>query len=130
MANANAICDESSKLINAVSSELGTDASDKEIDDFVKQTLVPAIRDEIARIRALGFPSGDANKLNGVLFDMDGVLDDLSVDPNKVLSQGSTPFEDINRRLDDYGLTACGSGTDTGGAPSSDTTTPPSTVAT
>jgi len=128
VANANAICDESSKLIDAVSSELGTDASDKEVDDFVKQTLVPAIRDEIARIRALGFPTGDANKLNGVLFDMDGVLDDLSADPNAVLSQGATPFEDINRRLDDYGLTACGSGTESSG--SSDTTTPPSTVAT
>ena len=32
--------------------------------------------------------------------------------PNEVLEQGSTAFDDINRRLDEYGLTACGSGTD------------------
>jgi ABC-type transporter Mla subunit MlaD len=96
---------------------------------FVKTTYIPATRDEIARIRAIGLPAVDTNRLNGVLFDMEAVLDDLAADPNAVLEEGSTLFDEINQRLDDYGLTACGSGTaasDSSGSGSTDS--PPSTV--
>ncbi len=92
----------------------------------MKTTFIPATRDEITRIRNIGLPTADTNKLNGVLFDMEAVLDDLAADPNEVLDQGSTVFDDINRRLDGYGLTACGSGTDSSSSGSTDTT--PSTV--
>ncbi len=87
---------------------------------------MPATRYEVQSIRALGLPPADANKLNGVLFDMDGVLDDIVADPTAVLDQGAVAFEDINRRLDEYGLTTCGSGT--ASSDSSSVTT--STVAT
>ena len=84
---------------------------------------MPATRDEVQRIRALGLPTADANKLNGVLFDMDGVLDDIVANPTAVLDQGTSAFEDINRRLDEYGLTACGSGTDSSDSTSATTST-------
>ncbi len=124
VAEANAICDESAKLIAAVGVDLGESPSSDEVNDFVLQTFVPAVRDEVNRIRALGFPPADSNKLQGVLFDIEAVLDDLTKNPDEVLAQGTTPFDDINRRLDEYGLTACGSGT---AAATSSTT---STVAT
>ncbi len=120
---ANAICDEQSKLIGAVGAGLGESPSADAVDEFVKDTFVPAVRDEVGRIRALGFPPEDANKLNGVLFDIEGVLDDLSEDPGAVLDAGAGPFDDINRRLDEYGLTACGSGTESTGATTSTVTT-------
>jgi hypothetical protein len=123
VAEANAICDEQNKLIAAVGAELGEDASQEAIDDFVRETFVPAVRDEVGRIRALGFPPADANELQGVLFDIEAVLDDLSKSPDEVFEAGTTPFDEINQRLDEYGLTACGSGTE-----SSSSTT--STVAT
>jgi len=123
VAEANAICDESAKLIAAVGVDLGESPSSDEVDDFVRQTFVPAVRDEVNRIRALGFPPADSNLLQGVLFDIEAVLDDLNKNPDEVFAQGTTPFDDINRRLDEYGLTVCGSGTD-----ASSTTT--STVAT
>jgi hypothetical protein len=122
---ANEVCDETSKLVAAAAADLGEAPSDDQILAFVKTTFIPATRDEIARIRKIGLPTADANRLNGVLFDMSAVLDDLAADPNEVLDQGSTVFEDINRRLDDYGLTACGSGT----ASSDSSTSAPSTVA-
>ena len=100
--------------------------TDDQIADFVTSTFIPATRDEIARIRAIGLPAADSNKLNGVLFDMAAALDDLGAAPTEVLAQGLTAFDDISRRLDDYGLTACGSGTDSSGSGSTDTT--PSTV--
>ena len=84
---------------------------------------MPAVRDEVGRIRALGLPPADANLLQGVLFDIEAVLDDLSKNPDAVFEAGTTPFDEINQRLDAYGLTACGSGTE-----SSTSTT--STVAT
>ena len=123
VAEANAICDEQAKLIAAVGVELGESPTSDEVDAFVKDTFVPAVRDEVARIRSLGLPSADTNRLQGVLFDIEAVLDELTTNPDEVLAAGTTPFDDINRRLDEYGLTACGSGT----AASSSTT---STVAT
>jgi hypothetical protein len=126
VADANAVCDETAKLVAAAAADLGETPTDDQIIAFVKSTFIPATRDEIARIRAIGLPAADSNKLNGVLFDMEAVLDDLGADPNEVLDQGSTVFDDINRRLDEYGLTACGSGTDSSGSGSTDTT--PSTV--
>jgi hypothetical protein len=124
VADANAVCDETAKLVAAAAADLGEAPTDDQIIDFVKSTFIPATRDEISRIRAIGLPAADANKLNGVLFEMDGVLDDLAADPTEVLDQGSTVFDDINHRLDEYGLTACGSGT----ADSGSTDTTPSTV--
>jgi len=118
--------------VAAAAADLGEAPTDDEIVAFVKTTFIPATRDEIARIRAIGLPTADANKLNGVLFDMEAVLDDLAADPNAVLEESSTVFEDINRRLDDYGLTACGSGTASSGSDSGSdsgsTDTTPSTV--
>ena len=128
MSQANAVCDETAKLVAAAAADLGEAPTDDEITAFVNTTFIPATRDEIARIRAIGLPAADANKLNGVLFDMAAVLDDLAADPSKVLEQGSTVFDDINRRLDDYGLTACGSGTASSDSTSDSTDTTPSTV--
>ena len=124
VAQANAVCDETAKLVAAAAADLGEAPTDDEIVAFVKTTFIPATRDEIRRIRVIGLPTADSNKLNGVLFDMEALLDDLAANPNKVLDQGSTLFDDLNRRLDEYGLTACGSGT----ASSGSTETTPSTV--
>ena len=129
VAQANAVCDETAKLIAAASADLGEAPTDDQIIAFVKTTFIPATRDEITRIRTIGLPAADTNKLNGVLFDMEAVLDDLAADPNAVLEQGSTVFDDINRRLDEYGLTACGSGTASSDS-SGSTDTTPSTVST
>ena len=126
VAGANAVCDETAKLVAAAAADLGEAPTDDQIADFVTSTFIPATRDEIARIRAIGLPAADSNKLNGVLFDMAAALDDLGAAPTEVLAQGLTAFDDISRRLDDYGLTACGSGTDSSGSGSTDTT--PSTV--
>jgi hypothetical protein len=106
----NAICDESQKLLAAAAVELGEAPSIDAINEFVRSTFVPAVREELGQIRAVGFPLGDENRLNGVLFDMEALLDDLAADPEAVFDRPDDPFADINERLDDYGLTVCGSG--------------------
>jgi hypothetical protein len=106
----NAICNESQKLLAAAAFELGDAPTVDEINDFVRLTFVPAVRDEIAQIRAVGFPVGDENRLNGMLFDMEALLDDLDADPAEVFDRPEDPFADVNQRLDEYGLTVCGSG--------------------
>ena len=113
----------------AAAADLGEAPTDDQITDFVRTTFIPATRDEIARIREIGLPTADVNRLNGVLFDMAAALDDLAANPTAVLDQGSTVFDDISRRFDEYGLTACGSGTASSSSGSSDSTdTTPSTV--
>ena len=113
VAEANAICGEPAKLVAAVSVDLGESPTSDEVDDFVLDTFVPAIRDEVASIRSLGLPSADTNQLQGVLFDIEAVLDELTTNPDEVLDRRHDAFDDINRRLDEYGLTTCGSGTAT-----------------
>jgi hypothetical protein len=110
----NAICDESQKLLAAAAFELGDAPTVDEINDFVRSTFVPAVREEIAQIRTVGFPVGDENRLNGMLFQMEALLDDLDADPEEVFDRPEDPFADVNERLDEYGLTVCGSGTEPG----------------
>jgi hypothetical protein len=109
----NAICDESQKLLAAAAFELGDAPTVDEINEFVRSTFVPAVRDEIAQIRAVGFPVGDENRLNGMLFQMEALLDDLDADPEEVFDRPEDPFGDVNQSLDEYGL-LCGSGTGPG----------------
>ena len=71
---------------------------------------MPAVREEIAQIRAVGFPVGDENRLNGMLFQMEALLDDLDADPEEVFDRPEDPFGDVNQSLDEYGLNVCGSG--------------------
>ncbi len=47
-----------------------------------------------------------------MLFDMEALLDDLDSDPEEVFDRPDDPFADVNERLDDYGLTVCGSGSE------------------
>lgn len=72
----------------------------------VADEVVPNIRAQVAQLRALGYPAGDARLLSGILDDTDDVLDAWQADP--VAAFYDTRMDDVNDRLNDYGLTRCG----------------------
>ncbi len=103
---ANRICKVGNTVINASVSKL--DITDKKVlRQVVADTLVPGIRQQIAGIRALGFPEGEEKKVSAALAEAEQALDALEADPT-LISKG-TAFTKANKALDAYGLTGCGS---------------------
>ena len=81
---------ETAKLVAAASADLGEAPTDEQINDFLMQTFVPATRDEVQRIRALGLPTADCEQAQRRAVRHGGVLDDIVADPTAVLDQGTT----------------------------------------
>lgn len=76
---------------------------------FFKEMVIPSIRQQVADMRALGFPEGDEGTLGAIFDDTEIVLDDLEEDPDP-LGRPQNPFASLNRRLGEYGLTTCAGG--------------------
>lgn len=105
----NQICDEGNQEIETAADETFGDVqpTPEEQDAFVTETLVPNVQGQIDSIRDLGPPEADEDEINGILEDAEAALSDIEEDPS--LAQGGVdPFEDVNRRLSEYGLTSCG----------------------
>ena len=107
---ANQVCTEGNKALAEAAQKLspnGEQPSDDDLKAFATNTLIPNVKGQLEDIRAIGFPEADADMLNDIFDDADGVLDDLADDPEAAVSNGEDPFADINPRLTDYGLTSC-----------------------
>ena len=72
----------------------------------IAERVVPNVRDQVAGLRALGYPAGDVRRLSGILGDTDAVLDAWVSDPTVAFTD--TRMDTIKNRLYDYGLTSCG----------------------
>ena len=101
----NRICDEGSAALAAIGERVpaGDEAA---MVAAVAEQVVPNIRAQVAQLRALGYPRGDARLLSGILDETDDILDAWQADP--VAAFDDTRMDDVNDRLDDYGLTRCG----------------------
>lgn len=103
----NKLCKIGNTAINAGVGQV--DTSDKQaLADAVTQTLVPGVRQQVQALRDLGFPAGDEQRLDAVLDQADAALDALEADPGLLVT--GKPFAEVNKALDAYGLTGCGSG--------------------
>ncbi len=100
---ANAICQTGADELDAINA-----SSDLAPPDFFYEEVVPSIRSQIAELRALGFPEGDEELLAAIFDDTDKVLDELETKADPFGS--GDPFEDLNGRMREYGLTACADG--------------------
>jgi hypothetical protein len=69
--------------------------------------LIPLIRDQVSQIRALGFPTADADMLAAVFDDLDAILDRAEADPSVMMMDSTALFADVNARLAAYGLDVC-----------------------
>ncbi len=111
VAQGNAICEAGNAETDAAAEELfqGSEPTEAEISSFATDTLVPNIQGQIDDLRALPAPEGDEDTLTGIYDEAELALQDINEDPTLIQGQGSDPFAEINTKLKDYGLTACGS---------------------
>lgn len=102
---ANEICRNGRELL------AGKEPSTSEEDELVTyllDTFVPAVRKQVADIRALGFPPGDEAELTAIFDATADGLDRIEADPVAVIGPGADLFDAVNDQLNAYGLTECG----------------------
>ena len=108
---ANAICERGNGELDAAAEETFSKGqpSPEQLEQFASDTLVPNIQGQIDEIRDLGFPEADEDSLTDTFDKAELALQDIKEDPSS-LNGSSDPFAEVNKELDAYGLTACGSG--------------------
>jgi hypothetical protein len=106
---ANEICAEGSKTIDAAANETftGGQPSQEDIVAFWGDTLIPSVTDQIAQIKALGIPAGDEDQVNALFAEVDSAISEAQqeVDSGDVTNQD--PFADANKLAGEYGLKEC-----------------------
>lgn len=106
---ANAICAETGKEIDAAATEAQAAGGDQEA--FITDTLAPAVESELAAIAALPVPAGEEDQIAAILDAANQGLDEVQADPTVLMGGGGgDPFAEANELGDAYGLTECSGG--------------------
>lgn len=105
---ANAICAEGNKEIDAGANEVfsGGKPSETDIETFVNDTLLPSVTDQVDQISQLPPPEGDEDQVQEILDAAQQGIDDAKADPQGF--QQADPFAEANQLATDYGMTECG----------------------
>ena len=109
---ANQVCRDGNQALAAATADLADDLSPDDaeaIADFATNVYVPNIRQQLEDIRAIGFPPGEEDTIEGLLTDAEAALAEVETDPAAAFLGGTDPFADVNPELEAYGLTECGS---------------------
>ena len=112
LARAKVICQKGSQTLTSASNDVfaklppGQKLTDPEIEDFVRKTVIPTIRDQVAQLRALPPPKGEKNHVEEIYSELDKGLDELEKNPKK-LTDGSNVFADADKLATKYGITVC-----------------------
>lgn len=106
LAKADAICTRYNDANEEKHSELESNPSEEQQLAFVTD-LLPEFINMFGEIRDLGFPAADKALLEGLMDEIDVVLEQFTQDPASMLT-AQEPFADINIQMSDYGFTVCG----------------------
>jgi hypothetical protein len=112
LAKGNTICEVGNKEIqNAFETSIGKgQPTQEQLNAVVTDSLVPSIQGQIDGIRGLGAPEGDDGQIGQILDEAELALQDVKENPSLATQEGGQdPFASVNKQLNDYGLTACGS---------------------
>ena len=112
LARAKTVCQQGNKVLTAASNYVvsklapGQKLSEPEINDFVRKTVIPTIRDQVKQLRAIPPPKGEKAHVEEIYKALDKGLDDLDKEPKK-LSDGSNVFADADSLAHKYGISVC-----------------------
>jgi hypothetical protein len=112
LAKAKAVCQKGKQTLTDASgaafSKLapGQKPSTPEIEAFVRQTVIPTIREQVKELRALPPPKGEKGHVEEIYKALDKGLDELQKNPKK-LTDGSNVFADADTLANKYGITVC-----------------------
>lgn len=131
VAQANAICQETNGQLDPIFETIYADTGEVDWDDpanelllFVRwdealQQVVPIVDQQLDDIRALAPPAGDEEFIDTLLDDQEAAIAEFAglieaaADGDQAAlealdSSEEDPFDDIDRRAREYGLTVCG----------------------
>jgi hypothetical protein len=112
LAEAKAVCQKGNQTLtdasNAAFAKLppGQKPSDTELEAFVRQTVIPTIRDQVKELRALPPPKGKKGQVEEIYRALDNGLDQLEKSPKKLVD-GSNVFAEADSLASKYGISVC-----------------------
>ena len=112
LAKAKAVCQKGNQTLSEASNAVfakvppGQKLSDPEIENFVRQTVIPTIRDQVRQLRALPPPKGKKSQVEEIYRALDKGLDELETSPKKLID-GSNVFAEADSLAAKYGISVC-----------------------
>jgi hypothetical protein len=107
----NEICEKGNEKIGEEAEETFSQnrkPSQKELNEFASDTLIPSVQKQIDEIRALGAPEGDEEEVEAIVTAAQAALDKGKQNLSELTEDGPGPFAEANKLANAYGLTACG----------------------
>jgi hypothetical protein len=112
LARAKVVCQKGNRELKAASDDVfaklapGQKLSDPEIDDFVRKTVIPTIRNQVQQLRDIPPPKGESGHVDEIYKALGKGLDELEKNPKK-LTDGSNVFADADSLANKYGISVC-----------------------
>ena len=76
--------------------------------EATEEVLLPAVRNQVDGIRALGLPSEGEEEADAVLKAAEKGLEEAEEDPSSVATENGKQFAEANKLAREFGLTTCG----------------------
>lgn len=102
---ANRICVEAEAALDDVQEP----ESMEEAVQLFEDRLIPSLRQQVDRIRDLGFPEADREQLDDLFDRTEEALDEFEADIEGALDSQEDPFAEVTDELAEYGLDECAS---------------------
>ncbi|MEW6477173.1 MAG: hypothetical protein AB1679_33380 [Actinomycetota bacterium] len=112
LAKAKEVCEQGNQALTKASNEVlakvppGQKLSGAEFEDFVRQTVVPTIRDQVKQLRALEPPEGEKAHVEEIYAALEQGLQELEKTPSK-LTDGSNVFAAADTVAQKHGISVC-----------------------
>jgi DNA repair ATPase RecN len=112
LTQAKTVCQKGNRALTSASNDIlaklppGQKLPEPEIEAFVRSTVIPTIREQVAELRALTPPKGERKHVEEIYRELDKGLDELEADPKK-LSDGSNVFQEADNLAKKYGISVC-----------------------
>jgi hypothetical protein len=112
LARAKTVCQKGNRQLKSASDDvlakvpIGQKLSEAQIDDFVRRTVIPTVRDQVKQLRAIPPPKGEKAHVEEIYKALEKGLDELQKDPKK-LTDGSNVFADADNLANKYGISVC-----------------------
>lgn len=109
--SANEACRKDARKIRAkaqgITAQASGDSQEALAGVVIRRAIAPGLEAQVAAVRALEPPPGEAEKVNEVLTAIQATVADARRDPAAFVRQGDS-FTDSSSAAAQYGLTACG----------------------
>ena len=112
LARAKLVCQKGNRALKSASDDVmakvppGSKLTDAQIESFVRDTVIPTIRDQVKQLRAIPPPNGEKTHVEEIYKELDKGLDDLQKNPKK-LTDGSNVFASADALAQKYGISIC-----------------------